>query len=132
MKFSFNLFSFGLALLMMVGLSLSGGCYYDVEETLYPAPPGGSDCDTIDVSYSSTVFPILEENCVSCHQGTSPGGNVSLEAYSDIVLAAESGNLYGSIAHLDGFSKMPKGGEQLPTCEIDQIKSWVDAGSPNN
>jgi hypothetical protein len=27
---------------------------------------------------------------------------------------------------------MPKGGSQLPACELTKIRIWVDAGAPNN
>ncbi|MEO1448050.1 MAG: cytochrome c [Bacteroidota bacterium] len=120
-------------LLTLVGFTLLlSSCYYDNEEDLYPVVGTDPVCDTTDVSYAATVLPILEENCIGCHSGANPSGNVGLDSYDKVVASANSGNLYGSIAHLDGFSKMPKGGDKIPDCDIEQIKSWIDAGTANN
>jgi hypothetical protein len=45
---------------------------------------------------------------------------------------AVNGKLYGSVSHASGYSPMPKGGNKLNTCQLSQIKKWIDAGSPNN
>lgn len=104
-------------------------CYYDNEEELYPQPAA---CDTTNVSYSNDVWPIISSNCTSCHSGGAPQGNVSLENYDDIVIAAKNGSLLGTIKHEDGWSPMPKGGGMLNDCDISKIEIWVDDGTPNN
>jgi hypothetical protein len=104
-------------------------CYYDNEEELYPVAP---ECDTTNVSYVNDVWPIISSNCTSCHSGGAPQGNVSLENYDDIVIAADNGSLLGTIKHEDGWSPMPKGGGQLNDCSIATIEKWVNDGTPDN
>lgn len=112
-----------LALLLLVP-----GCYYDNEESLYPE---GVACDVANVSYSATVAPILQRECVSCHSGAAASANIRLSTHAEVLAYAQNGQLYGSIAQLSGYSAMPKG-SKLPSCEILKIKSWVDAGAANN
>lgn len=89
-------------------------------------------CDTTSVSFSATVDPILTVHCKGCHNANGSSGGVNLSTYAGVATVANSGKLYGAIAHLPGFSKMPQGGAQLPDCEIRQIKSWIDAGALDN
>lgn len=115
-----------LTILIVVTLQ---SCYYDNEEDLYPNPP---ECDTINVSYSQDVWPIISSNCTSCHSGGAPSGNVYLDNYDNIVIAADNGSLMGAIKHENGYSPMPKGGAMLSDCNIAIIQKWVDDGTPDN
>ncbi|HEX2534423.1 MAG TPA: hypothetical protein VHK69_11845 [Chitinophagaceae bacterium] len=106
------------------------GCYYDVEEELYP---GTAPCSTTGVTYSGTIVPILQTGgCLGCHSGGAPSGNLNLSNYETVHEAAHSGRLFGAISHAPGFSPMPKGGNQLDACTIARVKAWIDAGAPNN
>ena len=115
---------FGLFLLVLFGLN---SCYYDVEEELYP---GG--CETINLSYSQDIVPILENNCLSCHNQASNFGNVTLEGYDNVLLFVTNGELLGSIKHESGFSPMPQNAAQLVECDIEKIETWIADGAPNN
>jgi hypothetical protein len=116
-------------LLTLAAVTFLQSCYYDNEEDLYPTPPA---CDTTNVSYANDVWPIISSNCTGCHSGGAPQGNISLENYDDIVVAANNGSLLGVIRHDEGWSPMPKGGAKLPDCDISKIEKWVDDGTPNN
>lgn len=120
-------------------------CVYNNEDELYPEPgssqPTGSgqtgqesaQCDTTNVSYQSTVVPLLSTHrCLDCHSGGTPSGNVGLDSYGEVKAEADNGRLYGVIAHLPGFSRMPRGGNRMPECDIRQIKGWIDQGALNN
>lgn len=120
-----------LSVFSLMALMILQSCYYDNEEELYPVLDPNA-CDTVSVSFAATVFPILEANCVSCHSGSFPAGNIPLEDHADILLTAQSGSLVGTIAHEPGFSPMPQGGGQLPECNIKKIRAWVEDGAPNN
>jgi mono/diheme cytochrome c family protein len=104
-------------------------CYYDVGEELYP---GG--CDTSEMSYASDVVAILTNNqCIACHSAVSPGGSVRLDDYTNVKIYVDNGRLLGSIKHDFGFSPMPKGQtNKIAPCDIDQIRSWIDAGALDN
>ncbi len=90
------------------------------------------ECDITNVTYSATVAPILQTHCTGCHSGGSPSGGISLATHTNVATVAGNGKLYGAISHQVGFKAMPQGGNKLPACEIDQIKTWIDIGAPNN
>lgn len=104
------------------------GCYYDNEEDLY----GPVECDTGNVTYSSDVLPVLEQNCYVCHSAASNQGGVTLEGYNALKIYVDNGRFIGAIMHEDGFSPMPQSAPQLPQCTLDKIQAWVDEGAPNN
>ena len=124
-----------LIFLPVILLVLLGSCTYNNEQDLYP--PGSENCDTTNVTYSGTIFPIINANCIMCHSGSEPQGILLLDNYTTISAAAQIppgqyGSLYGAITHNPGNSAMPKNGTQLSDCKILQIKLWIDAGAPNN
>ncbi|MEM6344020.1 MAG: hypothetical protein AAF927_09070 [Bacteroidota bacterium] len=118
-----------LAILIPIVLWALSGCYYDNEEDLYPVAP---DCDSLNVSYATTIVPLLQQHCTGCHSGGSPSGGVALVEHADVQVWAQNGALYGSMAHIDGFSPMPSSTLRLPDCDLGQVKNWVEAGALNN
>jgi mono/diheme cytochrome c family protein len=89
-------------------------------------------CDTTNVTFSGTVWPILETSCVGCHSGPAPQGGINLSNYTNVVEVANTGKLYGAISHSQGYSPMPKNLPKLSDCKIEQVKIWIDDGTPNN
>jgi len=116
-------------LLILTMAALLQSCYYDNIEELYPQAPA---CDTTNVTYSNDIWPVISDNCTSCHSGGSPSANVSLSNYNEIAAAAQNGSLLGTIRHENGWSPMPKNGGKLPDCDIKKMETWVNAGTPNN
>lgn len=113
--------------------ALTGGCYYDNEENLYPVLDRG--CDTTAVSFSKTILPIFQTNCYTCHsasQNANSGGSMNLEDFSVIKQLVDLGILYGSVIQDPASKPMPKGGAKLDTCSITKIKIWIDKGALNN
>lgn len=120
-----------LPLLVIIVTALLASCYYDNEEALYPSY--NTLCDTTNVTFSGTVAPLLAVNCLSCHSNSSAagfGGNIRLEAYTDVQARASA--VAGSIKHASGFSPMPKNGGKLKECSIRQFDIWVRKGMLNN
>jgi hypothetical protein len=108
-------------------------CYYDNEEHLYPDPTDPTSCDTTNVTYSSTVVPILNTHCYGCHNPGSPfGAGIVLNTYTDLMVYVENGRFWGSISHDPGYSPMPKGGAKLSACNLLKIKKWIEDGAVNN
>ena len=119
------------AFLLVIMLS---SCKYDNEEDLYPQP---ITCDTTNVTFAGTVKPIIDQYCLSCHNGTSPSAGIILETYSEIAASAAIpvgtfGSLMGVIKHSEGNSPMPQNGDKLSDCKIRQIQKWINDGTPNN
>lgn len=124
---------FSKYLIILLSILFFSGCYYDSQEYMFPQL--GSDCDTTNVTYSGTVQPILSSSCLSCHSNSiaaSYGANIKIEDYSDVLLRANDGKLYGSISQSGGFSPMPKNSAKLNDCKIKSVKIWIDAGALNN
>ena len=106
----------------------SGGCYYDVEEVLYPA----GSCQTENMSYQTNIEPIIQRNCYVCHSQAANQGSITLEGYTNLLTYVQNGRLSGAIRHEPGFSPMPQNGPQLSDCDIAKIEQWVASGAPNN
>jgi cytochrome c5 len=119
----------GLGMFFLISI-LFAGCYYDVEEELYPS----NACNTTALKYSSDIVSILTNNgCVSCHNNTNPQGSVKLDTHADVKIYVENGRLIGSVNHQAGFKAMPQGStSKINQCSIDQLKAWIADGAPNN
>ncbi len=117
-------------LILPIIMSLVSACYWENEEALYSAP---DFCDTLDVSYSEDVVPIMTNNCYACHSNANAPDNSfgnTFEDYEDVAASATS--IVGAINHAAGYPAMPKGGEKLDTCSIATIEAWVNMGAPDN
>jgi|WetSurMetagenome_2_1015567.scaffolds.fasta_scaffold171077_2 hypothetical protein len=109
-------------------LFLISSCYYDNMEALYPLY--NATCDTTNVTYSGTIQPILNDNCLSCHSNPSTGGNIVLTTYDQVV--SNSSRITGAIKHQNSFSAMPKNAAMLKSCSINQWDIWVRKGMLND
>jgi Planctomycete cytochrome C len=91
----------------------------------------GEVCDTINpVTFSGTIWPIIQTSCIGCHSGTSPSGNILLASYNNVATVASSGTLMNSLKGT-GVPQMPVG-SSFSTCRIRQFEIWVNNGSLNN
>lgn len=76
-------------------------------------------------TYKANVEPIIKNNCLSCHSGTSQFPN--LETYDGVKNACQNANLVCRIESNNCGARMPLGGS-LPQTDIDLIKLWVANG----
>ncbi len=106
-------------------------CTKQNEETLIQQT-GVTPCDTTNMSYANDIVPILEYNCVSCHNPTNSNLGVILTDYNDVMTEVNNGNLVNVIEHNPGYPQMPQGLPQLASCTINKIVAWVNRGAPNN
>lgn len=104
------------------------GCTNHNEEEYF----GNNSCNTDNISYSETIFPIIENSCLSCHNSNNSSGGINLSNYESIKSSAQSGQLLGSIKHSSGYSPMPQFGEKLSECTIAQVEAWIEQGMKNN
>lgn len=105
-----------------------GSCYYDVEEDLYPT----TECSTADMSYQSDILPIMENNCLQCHDAANNFGGITIEGFDQLKIYVNNNQLLGVIKHESGFSPMPKNAAKLLDCEIEKIEAWILEGALNN
>lgn len=99
-------------------------------------------------SYAQDVRPILEENCLSCHQ---PGGQgyqasgFSMVSYDDLMKGTEAGPMVipGDVegsnllvlmeGRADPSISMPHGSlKPVPGQKIAVIRKWIAEGARNN
>jgi hypothetical protein len=91
----------------------------------------GEVCDTINpITFTGTIWPIMETSCTGCHNGPSPGGGIVLANYANVQAVASNGSLMNSLRG-NGVSLMPKGGS-FSACRIRQFDIWVKNGALNN
>ena len=108
-----------------------------VQDTCGVCDGDGSTCN---ISYSTTIQPIFNNNCTGCH-GSS--GGLNLGSYSTLMSGGSSGAVVISgdgsgsrlIQKLQGTasgSQMPKEGNPLDATIINLIKTWIDEGARDN
>lgn len=119
---------------LIIGLfTLFPSCIKD--EAKQPDPLGPI-CDTMDVSYSADIRPILDFSCVgsSCHSdvGAPISGGITLEEYEDAKLQADNGQLICAIKAQGCESMPPLGVIPLTEEQIRMLECWVFDGAPNN
>lgn len=91
-----------------------------------------SGCDTSAVTYSGTIFPLIQQRCLNCHSGSNPQGDLNFGSWAVLNSVATDGRLAGAIQHQVNFASMPPSGPMLSQCRIDQVLAWIQDGSPNN
>ena len=117
------------ALIILTGFFILQSCSSDSEEDLYPS---AGDCDTSNVTYSGTIVPILNDNCISCHNSGFAQAGIVLDTYDDLKVYVDNGRFWGAINHENGYSPMPQNLPKLPLCELDKIRTWIDNGALND
>lgn len=93
---------------------------------------GQGPCDTTNVLFSGFVKPLVNAQCVGCHNNSSQSGNVNLEGYTNVKLAVDNGSLLGTIKHLSGYPAMPQSQNKMSDCNIAKIEAWINAGALDN
>jgi uncharacterized membrane protein len=93
-------------------------------------------CDTLDIiSFSSQVWPVIQNNCTGCHNAVIANGGVTLTNYNDVLSATSLVNgtplIVGSIRRMSGFKAMPPSGV-LDECTVRTIELWIEQGAANN
>jgi len=100
------------------------------------------------VSYSRDVQPILQANCMSCHQQGGAGqqaSGFSMATYDDLMKGSSGGAMVipGDSAgsnllvlmegRADPSISMPHGSKQkVSKSDIDTIRRWIDQGAKKN
>jgi hypothetical protein len=126
---------FILVLLAFSPVFFLGSC---TSENLVPA------CDTLNMSYSQNIVPILKNNCYTCHSKGNTAGSIGilLDNYASVMFyivpdAPSRSWLVGNIRHdppdsLYNYVPMPYMKPKLDACSINQIVAWVNQGAKNN
>lgn len=115
-------------LLPLLFLLFTPGCYYDIEEELYP----NSFCDTVNINYNGGIKDIIEAACTSCHIAGGQAGNVGdFTDFAQLSAQIENGRLLPSIRREASAVPMPPS-SPLRDCDVRRIELWIAAGAQNN
>ncbi|MCX6280698.1 MAG: hypothetical protein NTU51_01910 [Bacteroidetes bacterium] len=104
--------------------------YWWIAQGAYNNKCDSAGCDSTNVTYTSSIYPITQAWCVGCHGGSKPANGLSLETYDEVVACANSNRLMGAIRHDSGYYPMPKGGEMISPCDINLFQKWINTGKP--
>lgn len=94
--------------------------------------PDNSNCDTLNMSFTAHVQPILQQYCTGCHGGSFPQASINLSNFSGVSAVIPGNRLLGAIRQEPGFKAMPPAGNPLPDCRVRQIQAWINQGAKNN
>lgn len=91
-------------------------------------------------SFRSDVAPILQENCVACHNAKKAEGGYRLDSFAELQKAGDSdetpvtaGDIAASellrrVASTDESERMPAETQPLSPEQIETVKQWIVAG----
>lgn len=93
-------------------------CQYNKEELVLPV---SDSCDS-QISFAYTIKPIIDNNCLQCHNGSQ---------FPDLRIYESVSQNAAAVKSETAAKRMPIGGS-LTTEEINAISCWVDNGAKNN
>jgi len=86
---------------------------------------GVTDPSVEEVTYQDEIQPIMFNHCTTCHGGSTPFADLSLETYDTVKEATENGNLLSRIENED--NPMPPSG-LLTAEDRAKIAKWAAEG----
>ncbi len=92
-------------------------CEYNYEEN-----PINTDCTDTEISFIETIKPIIDNNCLNCHNGDEPP---NLSTYEEIKADTEE-------IQEDVFHRIMPSDRRLSNQDIEAIYCWIENGAPNN
>lgn len=79
------------------------------------------------VSFKSSILPLIENNCTSCHNtGTLP----VISNYAEIVANADQ--ILNSMNGIGNGGVMPQGADPIHPDTIQKFSCWIKQGKLNN
>lgn len=106
----------------------------------------GTGC-TREVSFKQDVFPILSENCLSCHKAGGEGlvkSGLNMESYEGLMKGTKLGPIVVAGSAVSSTLvllierqahpsiNMPKDKPPIAAGQIKIIRQWIDQGARNN
>ncbi|MBP7496759.1 MAG: hypothetical protein KA792_03750 [Bacteroidales bacterium] len=93
-------------------------------------------CDPDTAYFQNQIFPIIESNCVYCHNNNNASDGVNLSSYAKIIKYIKKANasdskLYEIISTTEEDDRMPPD-KSLSKKDIDLIALWIKQGGLDN
>ncbi|MEY3942137.1 MAG: hypothetical protein RIR07_1023 [Bacteroidota bacterium] len=87
-------------------------------------------CDsTSATTYTAVIAPMMQTQCLGCHQGAGASGGVRLTNYSEVTAAVGNSGLIDAVNGANGRAQMPPSG-RMSDCNVALLERWVRAGMP--
>jgi hypothetical protein len=115
--------------LFIVGLITFSSCSLALFScTREKVTPIDQQCTTT-ISFANDVMPILQANCIGCHDQGNASGGFDFSSYTS---ASANANAILNSMKANGYQLMPIGGPALPDSTIQKIKCWIEQGKLDN
>jgi WD40 repeat protein len=88
-----------------------------------------------DPSYTKDIVPVLQKNCVGCHQGSMKSAGLDLTSYESFKRGGKQRDGFAqTIRYISGEAKpsMPLGQPLLTAEVVDIFRAWVKLGAPDD
>jgi len=125
-----------LFILAFFGLALLNSCESDtfqyIAPVLPPAPPSDGKYHT---PFSTQVYPILQNRCLTCHGAAASGGLNLTGSAAGVYLVVDKSPYVTSSSSTSLLYLKPAGltthggGTVYKGSEADTVKSWIDGGA---
>jgi len=106
-----------------------------LKDQLPPPPPEPAAADTDNPTFDSYVGPLFASKCTVCHGGDSPQKGLDLTSYAGVMKGGDTGPVIVESDSASSHLIEVQGGSHFATFsdeELDIVKSWIDAGAPEN
>ncbi|MFZ9658016.1 MAG: hypothetical protein ACO29Z_04940 [Crocinitomicaceae bacterium] len=113
----------------IVGLIICSACSFALFSCAKDkVSPTNIDCTTT-ISYANDIVPLMQANCIGCHDQGNASGGYDFSSYTAV--AANATAALGSMKS-SGYQLMPQGGPALPDSTIQKLECWIAQGKLDN
>lgn len=123
--------------ILFFAIALFFSCTYENEEELFPLEAASTNTNesgdsTTVVSFSQRVKPIISQNCnlSGCHGAGTGAGRGNFTDYQGVKHKVDNGSFERRV--LVQQNMPPNSRAPLSQAELNDIRSWINAGAPNN
>ena len=81
-----------------------------------------------EITFKKDINPMLQNNCVGCHNQSNPAAGIDLTDYFMIIELTQNGKIFKTISHADGVVAMPLNAQKLLDSEIEMFATWEKTG----
>lgn len=106
-----------------------------LKDQLPPPPVEAIPSDTENPTFDSYVGPLFAAKCTVCHGSSSPQKGLDLSTYASAMKGGESGPAIVAGDNAGSLLVQVQSGQHFSTFsaeELGVIKTWIDAGAPEN
>lgn len=99
-------------------------CYGCEKENITPK----TSAPTGTISFKNDIVPILQANCVSCHNSSGPSPNIANNPYENLQPYINKSSPTSSQVYVEISSGMGN----LSSTQEQEILKWIEQGALNN